>query len=88
MSVTKEDQAKMSPLDYLAKTNHPDLATAQGYMESHKNMGTDQYSGCAQKLGTDQEYGEQQYEGEAFSDTDQLENVQNNEISTKEERKR
>ena len=36
----------------------------------------------------DQEYGEEQYEEEAFSENDQFETVQNNEISTKEERKR
>ena len=36
----------------------------------------------------DQEYGEEQYEEETFSDTDQLENVQDSEISDNEERKR
>ena len=36
----------------------------------------------------DQEYEEEQYEGETFSDTDQIENVQDNEISAQEERKR
>lgn len=40
MSISKEDQAKMTPLEYLAATNHPDTATAEGYMESHKSMGT------------------------------------------------
>ena len=40
MSISKEDQANMTPLEYLAKTNHPDLATAQSYMEQHKHMGT------------------------------------------------
>tara|TARA_Y100000816_G_C26073682_1_gene564995 strand:+ start:469 stop:882 length:414 start_codon:yes stop_codon:yes gene_type:complete len=41
MSVTKEHQSTMTPLEYLKATNHPDLRTAEGYMESHKNMGTD-----------------------------------------------
>lgn len=41
MSITKEAQAGMTPLDYLAKTNHPELATALGYMESHESKGTD-----------------------------------------------
>lgn len=41
MSKSKEEQSTMTPLAYLAATNHPDLATAEGYMESHKNMGTD-----------------------------------------------
>ena len=36
----------------------------------------------------DQEYGEEQYEGESLSVNDQSENVQNNEISSEEERKR
>ena len=36
----------------------------------------------------DQEYEEGQYEGEVFSENAQLENLQNNEISAKEERKR
>ena len=36
----------------------------------------------------DQEYGEEQYEGESFSDSDQLETVQDSAISAKEERKR
>ena len=36
----------------------------------------------------DQEYEEEQYEEEAFSENDQFETVQNNEISSKEERKR
>ena len=36
----------------------------------------------------DQEYGEDQYVGETFSDADQLENLQDNEISAQEERKR
>ena len=40
MSISKEDQAKMTPLEYLAKTNHPDLETAQSYMEQHTNKGT------------------------------------------------
>ena len=36
----------------------------------------------------DQEYAQEQFEGEAFPDNDQLENFQDNEISAKEERKR
>ena len=36
----------------------------------------------------DQEYGEEQYESESLSDNDQLENLQENEISSSEERKR
>ena len=40
MSVTKEDQANMTPLEYLKATNHPDSATAQSYMEQNKHMGT------------------------------------------------
>ena len=36
----------------------------------------------------DQEYGEEQYEEVAFSDTDQLETNQNSELSSNEERKR
>ena len=36
----------------------------------------------------DQEYEEEQYEEESFSDNYQFETVQNNEISSKEERKR
>ena len=36
----------------------------------------------------DEEYGEEQYEEEEFSDNDQLENLQDSEISAKEERKR
>ena len=36
----------------------------------------------------DQEYGEEQYEREAFSDNDQLETTKESEISTREERKR
>ena len=36
----------------------------------------------------EEEYGEEQYEGEEFTDNDQLENVQNTEISSKEEKKK
>ena len=36
----------------------------------------------------DQEYVEEQYEGETFSENEQLETIQENEISAKEERKR
>ena len=36
----------------------------------------------------DQEYGEEQYEREDFSDNDQLDTLQDSEISSKEERKR
>ena len=36
----------------------------------------------------EEEYGEDQYEGEEFTDNDQLENVQNTEISSKEEKKK
>ena len=36
----------------------------------------------------DQEYGEEQYEDESFSDNDQFETAKNSEIKTKEERKR
>jgi N utilization substance protein A len=36
----------------------------------------------------DEEYEEEQFEGETFSDNDQLENVQDNETSPQEERKR
>ena len=36
----------------------------------------------------DQEYGEEQYEGEAFSNNDQLEITQESDLSTREERKR
>ena len=36
----------------------------------------------------EQEYGEGQYEGENFTSNDQLETLQDNEISVKEERKR
>ena len=36
----------------------------------------------------DDEYGGEQLEGETFSDNDQLENFKDNDISTKEERKR
>ena len=36
----------------------------------------------------EEEYGEEQYEGDEFTDNDQLENVQNTEISSKEEKKK
>ena len=36
----------------------------------------------------DEEYGQETYQEETFSDRDQLENVQDDEISAKEERKR
>ena len=36
----------------------------------------------------DQEYGEEDYEGQDFSDNDQLETLQDGEISANEERKR
>ena len=36
----------------------------------------------------DEEYGEEQFEGEALSDNDQLQTVQDNELSSNEERKR
>jgi len=40
MTISKAEQANMTPLEYLKATNHPDLATAQSYMEQHKHMGT------------------------------------------------
>lgn len=39
MSISKEEQAKLTPLEYLGATHHPDLNTAMSYMEQKKHKG-------------------------------------------------